>query len=127
MSSSAASWRNRLSKTIIDLVFSLSLVDPDIWIHAATKAYVYRYWEYILLHYDYLLVIYHQANIVMKGFNTEYTLNPEANNKNGPSQRRIGADIAKFQVPDTGETSWSMSGDTYIKEEIKNVELELDK
>ena len=36
----------------------------------ATNPYGYKYWEYILVHYDDLLVISHRANIVMNGFNT---------------------------------------------------------
>ena len=37
MSSSAASWRYMLSKTMKDLVFTTCLSDTDIWMRATTK------------------------------------------------------------------------------------------
>ena len=41
----------------------------------ATNPYGYKYWEYILVGSDDLLVIYHCANLVMKGFDSAYTIN----------------------------------------------------
>ena len=128
MASSAAIWRNELSKTMRDLGFSSCLADPDVWMRAATKSDGYKYWEYILVHSDDLLVISHRAKLVMKGFDTAYTLKPDAKGKKWAEPTMyLGADIAKFQVPDTGEWCWSMSGDTYLKEAVKNVEIELAK
>ena len=76
------------------------------------------------MYYDDLRVIYHRANLVMKGFDTEYTINPDADGKKwAESTTYIGYDITKFQVSETGETFSSKSGDTYIKDEIKNVYL----
>ena len=95
---------------------------------AVTKPYGYKYWEYILVHYDDLLDISHRANIFMKGFDTVLTLNPDAIGKKWAEPTLyLGSYIAKFQVLYTGEKCWSMSGDTYIKEEINNVELEISK
>ena len=73
----------------------------------------YKYWEYIIVHSDDLLVIFHRDNIVMKGFDTLYTikLDTDGNNWADPTTY-LGADIAKFQVLDTGDTCCSMSGDT---------------
>ena len=68
MASSAAIWWNELSKTMRDLGFSSCLADPDVWMHVATKLDGYMYWEYIIVNYDGLLVIYHRTNLVMKGF-----------------------------------------------------------
>ena len=78
------------------------------------------------MHSDDLLVIYHRANRVMKGFDKVYTLKPDASGKQwAESTMYFGADIIKFQVPDTGEMCWSVSGNNDIKEAINNVELEL--
>ena len=69
------------------------------------------------MYYDDLLVISHRANLVMKGFDIAHTLKPDVDgNEWANPTTYIGADIAKFQVPDTGETCWSMYGDTYSKE-----------
>ena len=78
----------------------------------ATNPYGYKYWEYIIVNYDDLLVIYHCSNLVMKGFDTSYTLNTDANGKKWSEKTAyLGSGIAKFQVPDTGETYWSISGE----------------
>ena len=57
------------------------------------------------MHSDYLLVISHCTNLVMKGFDTVYTLKPEANGRKWANPRTyLGADIVEFHVPDIGET-----------------------
>ena len=61
-----------------DLGFSLCIADPDVWMRAAMNPDGYKYWEYIIVLSDYLLVIYHHANLVMKIFDTAYTLKPYA-------------------------------------------------
>ena len=128
MASLAAIWRNELFKTMRDLGFSSSLAYPDVWMCEATNRDGYNYWEYIIVHYDDLLVISHRANLVMKGFDTAYTLKPDANGKKWADPTMfLGSYIEKSQVPDTWETCWSMSDDTYIKDKIKIVELKLAK
>ena len=81
IASSVASCRNELSKTMRYLGFSLCLTDPYVLMHAATKPDGYKYWDYILVHSYGLLVIYHLYKLVMKGFDTAYTLKPDANGK----------------------------------------------
>ena len=128
MASSATIWRNELSKNMRDLGISSCLADTDIWMCASRKPYGYRYWEYILVHSDDLLLIYHRANLVMKGRDKAYTLNPDANCKKwAEPTMHLEADIPKFQVSDTGEMYLSISGDTHIKEAINNVDPDLDK
>ena len=61
-----------------DLGFSSCLADPDVWMRAATKSDGYKYWEYILVHSDDLIVISQRAKLVMKVFDTAYTLKPDA-------------------------------------------------
>ena len=68
------------------------------------------------MHSDDLLFISHFSNLVIKGFDIECTLKPDANGKMWPKPTTyIEADIEKFQVPYTGETCWVISRDTYIK------------
>ena len=94
MASSAVIWRNELSKTMIYLGFSSCLADPDVWMRTATKPDGYNYWEYILVHYDDLLVISHRAELVMKCFDTSHTLNLDANGKKWAEPKTyLGADI----------------------------------
>ena len=79
---------------MIDLEFSLCLLDPDVWMSASTNPDGHTYWEYILVHSDDLLVIYHCANLVMKGFDIAYTLKPDADGKKWAEPTTyLGADI----------------------------------
>ena len=57
------------------------------------------------MHSDNLLVISHRTNLVMKGFDTVYTLKLDANRKKWAEPTTyLGSDIDKFQVPDTRDT-----------------------
>ena len=77
---------------------------------------------------DDLLVFLNLSNFFMKGFDTAYTLKPDANGKKwAKPMTYLGADIEKFQVPYTGEACRSMSSNNYIKEALKNVDLEFAK
>ena len=110
------------------LEFLPCLTDPDVWMCASTNSDGYKYWGYIIVHSDYLLVISHCTNLVMKGFDTVYTLKPDAKGKKwAKPMTYLGADIEKFQVPYTGEACRSMSSNNYIKEALKNVDLEFAK
>ena len=96
---------------------------------AATKFGGFKYWEYVLIHTGNLLVIYHLSDLVMKGFHKAYILKvyPKTGKKWYKPSTYLGADLAKFQVSDTGETRWSMSGDIYIRKSINMVKEKLDK
>ena len=90
---------------------------------AATKIECFKYWEYVLFHTDNVLVISHQADHVMKYFDNTYTLKSDpktVNNWYKPSTY-IDSKLSKFQVIDTGETLWSMSGDSNIRKAINTV------
>ena len=55
---------------MLDLGFSSCIADPEVCMCAAMNPYDYNYWEYLNFHYDDLIVISHQSNLVMKGFDT---------------------------------------------------------
>ena len=101
----AANWRNKLSNMIRYLGFSSCLADPDVWMCVSTNPYCYKYRECFIVHSDDLLIIFHRANLFMKGFYTGYTLKPYDDVKKcANSTTYLADDIVKFQVPDTGET-----------------------
>ena len=89
-----------------DLGFTPCLTDPDVWMRTATKLQGFKYLDYILIHTDNLFFISHQADLVMEGFYTTHTLkaDPKTGKKWGKTYTYLGADLAKFQVPDTRET-----------------------
>ena len=72
-------------------------------------------------------LLYTRAALVMKGFEQACTLknNSKTSNKWYNPTTHIGANIAKFQVPDTGKMFWPMPGHNYIRGAIKVVEATL--
>ena len=55
------------------------------------------------MHSDCLLVFSHCNNLVVKGYDTAYTINQYADDKKWDDPTTyLGADITKFQIPDTG-------------------------
>ena len=80
-----------------DLSFSLCLADPDVWMRAATNPQLRWVLELGIVHSDDLLVISHHADLVMRGFDTAYTLNPDANGKKWAELTTyLGADIVNY-------------------------------
>ena len=105
MPSGESKQRYILYKIMIDLGFTPCITDPDVWIRAATKLEGFEYCEYVLIHTDYLLVISHRADLIMKGFEKAYTLksDPKTGKKWDKNFTYLGSDLAKFEVPDTGD------------------------
>ena len=93
----------------------------------ATKLEGFKYWEYVLIHTENLLVISHRVDLVLKGFDKAYSLkaDPKTGKKWHESSTYIGAELSKFQLLDTRETCWQMSGDSCIHEAIKAAEDKL--
>jgi Reverse transcriptase (RNA-dependent DNA polymerase) len=69
--SSGARWRDHLADTIRSLGFKACLADPDVWMRPNTRPDGFKYWEYILVYMDDLLVS-HKAKVTMAKLGGEY-------------------------------------------------------
>jgi len=98
-------------------------MDPDLWYRPATKEDGFEYYEYILVYVDDILVVSATPPPVMKTLQKAYRL------KNTPCEPSdyLGATIKQWSIPNETQKVWSMSCTQYLKEAIKNVELELAK
>ena len=108
--------------TLRDMGFKSCLADPDVYLRPATRPDGHEYYEYILVYVDDVLVISHQAQLVMDQLGERYTL--KAGSVKEPTEY-LGADIKKYMVPsETFEEPtecWAMSSDTYVKRAIADV------
>ena len=122
LKTSGASWRAMFNNSIQDMGFKPSIADPDVYLRAFAKPNGFKYYEYILVYVDDVLIISHAPEEHLKVIQATYELNPASV---GPPTRYLGADVEKVTRPGdpTGQEYWSFSAHTYVKNAVKNVKL----
>ena len=122
LKSSGASWRAMFNSTILDMGFESTVADPDVYRRASAKADGFKYYEYILVYVDDVLIISHDTESHLKRIQASYDLNPESI---GPPKRYLGADIKRLTRPkdSSGQEYWAMSAESYVSNAIENVKL----
>ena len=124
LKSSALQFRNFLANTLGNhLGFKSSLADPDVWYKAETKPDGFKYYSYILVYVDDLLIIDQAPARYMKMIQENFTLKPDSIEI---PKMYLGAEIGKVQYAD-GSYAWTMSPDSYIKKIIANIKKRLEK
>ena len=124
LKSSGASWRAMLNSTITEMGFDPTIADPDVSRRANAKDDGFKYYEYILVYVDDLLIISHSPNTHLERIQATYELNPSSI---GPPSRYLGADVERVTRPGdpSGKEYWSFSAHTYVRNAVKNVKLML--
>ena len=122
LKSSGASWRAMFNNTIRDMGFESTIADPDAYRRAFAKPDGFKYYEYILVYVDDVLIISHDPQVHLERIKATYELNPSSM---GPPQRYLGADIERVTRPGdpSGREYWSFSAHTYVRNAVKNVKL----
>jgi len=122
LKSSGAAWRAHLANTLQQLGYKSCLADPDVWYRPAVKENGFKYYEYVLVYVDDLLVLSHQGDKTMKALEDFYRL------KDGFASptRYLGAEVKGWNFPsDSSKKYWALSSAQYINEAIKNIEAHL--
>jgi hypothetical protein len=123
LKSSGAAWHANLSETLQGMGFTPSYADPDVWYKPAIKEDGFEYYEYILVYVDDILVVSAAPRPVMRTLQKAYRLKDELCQ---PTDY-LGSNIKTWAIPNETRTVWSMNCSQYLKEAIKNVELEVAK
>jgi hypothetical protein len=76
-----------------------------------------KYYSYILVYVDDILIVDKDPKRFMDMLEEKYTVKPSSI---GEPKVYLGADISKAYYPD-GSYAWIMSSDSYVKEAVKNV------
>jgi hypothetical protein len=123
LKSSGVAWHAKFSETLRSMDFKPSYAHPDVWMKPATTPDGFKYYEYILVYVDDVLVISAAPGLIMKTIQQAYHL------KDSPTAPTtyLGAAIKEWSIPSETRKVWSMKCIQYLKEAIKNVELELAK
>jgi hypothetical protein len=95
-----------------DLGFTACLADPDVWLRTATRANGEKYYEYLLVHTDDLLVVSENPRSILDEIDSHFKL--KAGSVEEP-RKYLGAAILRYVLPQTGREVWAMSSDDYLK------------
>ena len=124
LKSSALQFRNHLADTLGNkLGFKSSLADPDLWYKPATDASGFKYYSYILVYVDDLLIIDKVPKKFMSMIQESFTVKPSSIEE---PKSYLGADINKAYYPD-GSYAWTMGSETYVKKAVKNLKKKMEK
>jgi hypothetical protein len=125
LKSSGAAWRAHLARTLHDMEFKASLADPDVWLRPAVKDSGELYSKYVFVYVNDILVLSTKPAIIMNTLGKAYRLKEGSV---GPPTQYLGAQIKPHRFQDMpGDNHWSMSSAKYVKEAIRNLEIELKK
>ena len=107
------------------MAIDATVADPDVYRRANAKPDGSRYYEYILVYVDDVLIISHDTDSHLKRIQASYDLNP---NSIGPPTRYLGADVKRATRAEdpSGREYWSLSAYTYVKNAVRNVKLLLN-
>lgn len=122
LKSSGASWRSMLNSSILEIGFEATVADPDVYRKANAKGNGFKYYEYILVYVDDILIISHSPTTHLERIQANYELNPSSI---GPPTRYLGADVRRVTHPGdaTGWEYWSFSANSYVKNAVRNVKI----
>ena len=123
--SSGRNFRDHCKHTLEAAGFKSCPADPDVYMRKAVKEDGQKYWEYVLMYVDDILVVSHRTQPILDHFMKAYTLKKDSVK---PPESYLGADIIQYHLEGDGDLTkirWAMSSDTYVKRAISEVEREL--
>jgi hypothetical protein len=126
LKSSGARWRDHMAQTLREAGFESCRADPDVWMKPRITPGEVKYWEYVLIYVDDILVVSHDPQTTMNVLSEKYTL--KAGSVKEPDSY-LGAEIRQWKIEDSADPQkirWGMSSDTYVKRAIAEVERELE-
>ena len=106
LKASGAAWRSMLRETILDMEFLDTVADHDVYRRLATTENGDKYYEYVCVYVDDLLVASHRAQEIMDSFGKIYRLKEEA----AEPSIYLGASICK-RIKEDGSYYWEMNSE----------------
>jgi Reverse transcriptase (RNA-dependent DNA polymerase) len=122
--SSGRAWRDHMAATLWDSGYSSCKADPDVWMHPRTKPDGFKYWSYILVYTDDILIVDHELKVAMDYYASHYTLKPSSIKE---PDTYLGAQVSKHYLsgaenPD--KPRWAMSSEKYVKQAVADVQTQ---
>ena len=123
LKSSGAAWHAMLSQTMHDMNYKRCKADYDVWYRSAEKPDGFKYYEYVLIFVDDILVVSHQP---MNTMNILFNLYELKDGAIVTPERYLGGNVGTYDLPD-GSKCWYASADDYLQGAIGNIETEMRK
>jgi hypothetical protein len=122
LKSSGALWQAMFNSSLLDMGFQSTIADPDVYRQANTKPCGFKYYEYLLVYVDNVLIVLHSPKIHLEKIKESYVLNPSSV---GPQRQYLGTDVEQVTRPrdNTGRKYWSFSAHTHVHNAVQNVKL----
>ena len=120
MKSSGAAFRAKLCEDLRELGYTNSYGDPDVWMRARANEKGNKYYEYIAVYVDDLLIFSHDPTYFCSRLVEIYKLK-EGFNK---PTTFLGSEVPSFEGRH-GEICWGLSSRNYISRVIKELEERL--
>ncbi len=115
---------HHLQDCMEQLGFSYSCADPDVWLRLSKRSTGERYYKYVLLYVDNVLVISKNAGTVLqKEIGQHFVLQEES--IGSPSQY-LGGKLCEVTL-ENGTKAWAFGSCQYVQAAIRNVEDHLAK
>jgi Reverse transcriptase (RNA-dependent DNA polymerase) len=125
--SSGKAWRDHMAATLRDGGYKSCKADPDVWMRPKIKPDGFKYWSYILVYTDDILVVDHEPQVIMDYLASRYTLKPGSVKE---PDTYLGSQVSKFHIEgaeNPEKPRWAMSSEKYVKQAVADVETELEK
>jgi hypothetical protein len=123
LKSSGTAWHGHFAANLHDMNFQPSYADPDVWMRTAVKPNGDKYYEYILVYVDDLLILSHETSTIVNAIKKLYRLKDDVI---GPPKTYLGEQVKQTTLPyDTSKTQWAASAEQYIKNAVTTIEQKL--
>jgi hypothetical protein len=113
LKSSRARWHDHMAQTLRDMGYVTCVANLNVWMKAKVRPTGDKYWEYILIYSDNILVMLHELQMVMQGLMKAYMLKEGSVTK---PKTYLGANLAEHIFSDAVDPEtmhWSLSSNTY--------------
>ena len=120
LKTSAAAWQNRLAHILEQKMgFTPCRADPNIWMRVGMKLMQDKYYEYILVYIDDILIISHGPKEALTQLDQHFLLKHDSIKE---PNLYLGSQIMKHWFSDDPSKSyWAMGSEKYVKDAIHQV------
>jgi hypothetical protein len=104
--------------------FTPCRADNDVWMRPAFKPNGEKYYEYIFVYTDDIMVISHEPKPILEKLNVYFLLKPESI---GQPNLYLGASILQHTIKGDPRPKWAISSELYVKEAVRLVKAWVEK
>ena len=115
--SAGYAWRSYCAEIMRNsLEFQQCRADQDVWMRKAVKSNGEKYWEYVFIYTDDVIVMSENPNLILQDMNKHFLLKEGSI---GPPTRYLGANISEYFVAGDTKPKWAIGSQEYVKEVVR--------